>query len=554
MKHLTKKAKILSKNDDGTYTLGFGCPNCDNGYLTLLYTPIDGAALNIGDLIDVKISHITMDANGLPIIALLSANTAEPDWMPDIVKEAETLEMVELATRVQSLRFDKKKFNHNQAVSWAKAHGFKSGDVEETENQFRLRQFPPDKCTTSGGMKQITDGVSAYVCPVTQSTQESATPPGKEVTPKTGKYTIKEAIGDPDFRPESAKKDRGKIDFTEKPKPKAKGEFVHLYKIEQIADGKEYLAISKEVFETDTLVNDTDFEKIIQEHPMHDFVLQHHWWGNAEQYEHFDLFINTAPMTHLVFQKNPLKETEFKAQQREPYSEDFHLKGEKGAEDIPPGAPGNPSQELPAKIERIDTGKIAIYSNEQYADSHWEVSMEFFGTKLEGRWSMTSTTPRIWTVLKETVKLSGEIPGDLGIHGDISGWKETKDGLLVEGTAISFGTWNGMYWSPDIIRAAPLADFNNLIIDVEHDRSKAVGAVVSNQLVGSDIKVQGLITDYETATKIKKGELQGFSIDAMISGDPIRRMVTQVKQFKRLTVCNNPACRVCFFGGRQCPI
>lgn len=467
MKHLTKKAKILSKNENKRYTLGFGCPKCDSGYVTVQYTPVDGAELNVGDLIDVKISKLTMTEAGIPTIELLTDEKNAPDWMPDIVKEAE-----------------------------------KEGILEP--------YIPPE--------------------------------PKKE-----GAYRIKEAIGDPQFRPASAKKDRGNPDFTDKPKPKPNDELIHLYKIEQISDGKEYLAISKEAFETDTLVDMEDFEKIIQVHPMHNFILQHHWWGNGEQYDHYDLFINTEPMTHLVFQKNPLKETEFKAQQREPYSEDFHLKGEKGAEDIPPGAPGNPSRDISAKVERIDTGKIAIYSNDQRLDGGWDVSMEFFGTKLEGRWSMSSSIPRIWTVLKETVKLTGSILGDLGINGDIAGWKETKDGLLVEGTAISFGTWNGMYWSPDVIRAAPLKDFENLIIDVEHDRSKAVGAVTKSAMTGSEIQVQALITDYETIAKIKSGDLKGFSIDATVMGDPLRRMVTQVRQFKRLTVCNNPACRVCFF-------
>lgn len=69
-------------------------------------------------------------------------------------------------SRVQSLRFDKKKFSRSQAISWAKSHGFKYGDVEETPNQWRLRQFDPDKCSRSGGIKEFTSGIEAYICPV----------------------------------------------------------------------------------------------------------------------------------------------------------------------------------------------------------------------------------------------------------------------------------------------------------------------------------------------------------------------------------------------------
>ena len=80
---------------------------------------------------------------------------------------------IDKASGVQSLRFDKKKFNRQQAISWAKSHGFKSGDVEEMPNEWRLRQFDPKKCLRSGGMKDLDDGVRGYICP-TASTIKSA--------------------------------------------------------------------------------------------------------------------------------------------------------------------------------------------------------------------------------------------------------------------------------------------------------------------------------------------------------------------------------------------
>ena len=66
---------------------------------------------------------------------------------------------------IQSLRFSKKKFDRAKAVSWAKSHGFKSNNVEEMPNEYRLRQFPPKKCISSGGMKDLAPGVRGYVCP-----------------------------------------------------------------------------------------------------------------------------------------------------------------------------------------------------------------------------------------------------------------------------------------------------------------------------------------------------------------------------------------------------
>jgi len=70
---------------------------------------------------------------------------------------------------IQSVRFRKDMFNKQQAISWAKSHGFKYNDVEETQNQWRLRQFPPGECLRSGGMKHLDDGISAYICPTTST-------------------------------------------------------------------------------------------------------------------------------------------------------------------------------------------------------------------------------------------------------------------------------------------------------------------------------------------------------------------------------------------------
>ena len=80
--------------------------------------------------------------------------------------ELNDLSEVVKASDIQSLRFDKKKFNRSKAVSWAKSHKFKYNDVEEMPNEWRLRQFNPKKCLRSGGMKDLAPGVRGYICPV----------------------------------------------------------------------------------------------------------------------------------------------------------------------------------------------------------------------------------------------------------------------------------------------------------------------------------------------------------------------------------------------------
>jgi len=44
---------------------------------------------------------------------------------------------------VQTLIFPKEYYTSDQALSWAKRHGFKHYTQRETDNTIRVRQFPP---------------------------------------------------------------------------------------------------------------------------------------------------------------------------------------------------------------------------------------------------------------------------------------------------------------------------------------------------------------------------------------------------------------------------
>lgn len=82
-------------------------------------------------------------------------------------------EIFEKASGIQSLRFKKSKFSRSQAVSWAKSHGFKSGNVEETPNEWRLRQFSPSRCLRSGGIISVDSGITGYVCPTAKTIKKA---------------------------------------------------------------------------------------------------------------------------------------------------------------------------------------------------------------------------------------------------------------------------------------------------------------------------------------------------------------------------------------------
>jgi HK97 family phage prohead protease len=69
-------------------------------------------------------------------------------------------------SETQALLIPKNNFTEKEAKSWADSHAFKSGTVTETDNYFRLEQFPEDQC--QGNQRTIVldqqAGVSAVVC------------------------------------------------------------------------------------------------------------------------------------------------------------------------------------------------------------------------------------------------------------------------------------------------------------------------------------------------------------------------------------------------------
>jgi hypothetical protein len=67
-------------------------------------------------------------------------------------------------TKVQTLIFSKKRFSRKQAVAWARTHDFRSNDVDETDETFRLRQRDP-KRFKPGSFRtiQLTKGVHAVI-------------------------------------------------------------------------------------------------------------------------------------------------------------------------------------------------------------------------------------------------------------------------------------------------------------------------------------------------------------------------------------------------------
>lgn len=69
------------------------------------------------------------------------------------------------STTVQTLIFDRERFDRNSAKKWARDHDFRDDKVDVTNNSIRLRQFSPGQCRDrSFRTISLTTGVQAVIC------------------------------------------------------------------------------------------------------------------------------------------------------------------------------------------------------------------------------------------------------------------------------------------------------------------------------------------------------------------------------------------------------
>lgn len=84
-------------------------------------------------------------------------------------------EVEKQAGEIQSYIFDRKRFETKEdARKWARENEVRFSDIEETENTWRLRQFPPGDCKTGFRTITITDGVKGALCLPSRARAESA--------------------------------------------------------------------------------------------------------------------------------------------------------------------------------------------------------------------------------------------------------------------------------------------------------------------------------------------------------------------------------------------
>lgn len=72
-----------------------------------------------------------------------------------------------IGTKIQTLIFDKNKFNKSACLVWAKAANMRHGKVDEKENTFRIRQSAPGNFKKDSFKTiDLTEGIKAVIaCP-----------------------------------------------------------------------------------------------------------------------------------------------------------------------------------------------------------------------------------------------------------------------------------------------------------------------------------------------------------------------------------------------------
>lgn len=146
----------------------------DNGQLVepavieqwqLLELSIVAIPANAGSTFEMKQYAYALSLNDTADGNVKSGNT-ELTMPPSSVKNGDTNNDLkgEKGTEVQTLIFDKEKFEKEECIDWAKEHGYKADKVDDADGTYRLRQRDPkDFDQDTFKTIELTEGVEAVV-------------------------------------------------------------------------------------------------------------------------------------------------------------------------------------------------------------------------------------------------------------------------------------------------------------------------------------------------------------------------------------------------------
>jgi len=284
-----------------------------------------------------------------------------------------------------------------------------------------------------------------------------------------------------------------------------------------------------------------------------DFTLMHHFWRSPKPIqgesvtEHWDLFIGNK---QIVCTANIVKEKTF-AIIRKPYSIGFHMKGNYDYEYLKPGEPGNPTKNIPSWIKRIDSGVVTVIE-----ESPKYMLMLVRGVKIWGRYELNFIEGKnVWEMQKvksNLKKLSRALSKDetvfrTTINMQLSRFEMQGEDLMVEGTALSFGVWNGEYFPEEAIMDKPERVMGIPIAVGSHATTKNSGEVTHFEAKDGSIWIRGIIPKKfkMEQERVMSGEFVGFSVEVDVLADEQRRIIKKILGYDRVVLVDMPACSVC---------
>lgn len=125
------------------------------------------------------------------------------------------------------------------------------------------------------------------------------------------------------------------------------------------------------------------------------------------------------------------------------------------------------------------------------------------------------------------------------------------DIATIEGLIISEGSWNGVWFSKDLLEEVPEDIINDIRLDVgptHDDKIEDAGRILSSKWRDEEKGwwINAVVEDEEAIERLKEMEEPGFSIETNLYIDRRRNIVEEVNDISCVVVVSDPACRVCF--------
>jgi hypothetical protein len=285
------------------------------------------------------------------------------------------------------------------------------------------------------------------------------------------------------------------------------------------------------------------------------FVLQHHWWKGqmvvrgGPSVEHWDMFVLPKGEMY-VMTGDPTKEPT-NASIRQPYAKEFWKKGTKGPEALRPGEPGNPTKNTPAWTEVVDSGNVTILE-----DGNLFKRFSISGKQLKGTYVMKREDANINLWRFEKAEMPGEKMTKLSaghsmqqrcISLGIEKFGKYGDKFVVVGSALSYGVWNGDWYSTDLVDDRPERVLGIPVCVGPHTEKLNHGKVIdfTYDKETHTIKIASQIDDAQKQLEIEDGDYMGYSVEITVLSDDIRHIIEKIISYDRVNVVKNPACEVC---------